>query len=641
MVNRSLCRLAVCSLVLSSVASCRAAEADWTMMMYLACDNDLEAPQLQDLEEMLTVGSTDRVQIIALCDRSESDDEDGGYSGDGIGGLDDWTGAKLLHVERHRLVELDDWGDTDSGDPATLQEFIETATELYPASHYALVLGDHGMAWPGICADEGTGNMLSTQELAAVLDATSDSYGRLSLLGFDACLMGNLETAYALSPYAEVMVASEELEPGDGWAYDAIYRALAGKPAMSGAELGRVIADSFYASYAEAGQGEAAQVTLSVIDLDRVADLTQAVNNLAEACGAAIEEDARAAWLKIAKARSRAEQYGLSGDDQNKEGEDDADAPNVRDVGDFARLLKAGLPAAGTAADTVLELLGQAVVYKVAGSARPRSSGLSIYFPPSAEPLADEGPDGYAATEFAQGTVWPELVDAVAAIGASDTDRPGLGEAAVTDTDLGVDEEIEVTAEVDADDLDEAYFVLALVDGDEQLVLGKLPTDPDEDGKLRESWDGGWFTITSGETALVCPIINLDLVDEDTDTWYIEVPAELYRGEQIIDVSLFFVLQDTDNGTTGEFVAAYKETRYGAREVRLRAGDRLQPIYLTVDAEGNETEVVSDDAADALVVGDGLEVAYEEVDPGTYLIGFVTSDLAGNVAESYVEVEVE
>jgi len=238
--------------LLSSWTGARAADAEWTMMMYLACDNDLEAPQLADLEEMLSAGSTAQVRIVALCDRSAESDEDGGYSGDGVGGLDDWTGGKLLYVEKGKLVELDDWGDIDSGDPATLQRFIETATERYPASNYALVLGDHGMAWPGICADEGTDNMLSTQEVATVLEATSDNYGRLALLGFDACLMGNLETAYALAPYAQVMVASEELEPGDGWAYDVAYGQLVQRPQMTAAELGKVIADSFYASYAGA-----------------------------------------------------------------------------------------------------------------------------------------------------------------------------------------------------------------------------------------------------------------------------------------------------------------------------------------------------------------------------------------------------
>jgi len=626
--------------LLVPASGCRAAEAAWTMMMYLACDNDLEAPQLADLEEMLSVGSTAQVRIVALCDRSAEDDEDGGYSGRGVGGLDDWTGGKLLAVEKGKLVELDDWGDVDSGDPATLQKFIAAATARYPANKYALVLGDHGMAWPGICADEGTDNMLSTQEVAAVLEATKDASGELALLGFDACLMGNLETAFAMAPYAATMVASEELEPGDGWAYDVAYAELVRNPAMDGPELGQIIADSFYASYAEQEDGAEAQVTLSVIDLDQIADLCEAVDALAQACGQALDQDGRQAWLRIARARARSEQYGLD-DDARKEGGEDAEAPNVRDLGDFVSRLKADLPAVAEQADAVLAQLTAAVWHNVAGKARPRASGLSIYFPADPSPLAADGPDSYRATEFANGTVWPELLQTLGNLAATDDERPALSEAATSDADLGADEAMEVTAEVDADDLDEAWFVLAAVDGDEQIVLGQLPTWPDEDGQLREQWDAGWFTIASGDAYLVCPIIDFDVIDEDEDTWYIEVPVQRLRGGKVDDLSLFFVLQDTEEGTIGEFVTAYKETKHGTREVTLGVGDVLQPIYLFVDADGNVEEIVSDDPADGLVVGNGLEVAYEAVDAGTYLVGFVTTDLAGNVAESYVQVDIE
>ena len=39
------------------------------------------------------------------------------------------------------------------------------------------------------------------------------------MAGFDACLMATLETAMVLEPYADYMIASEEVEPGNGWYY--------------------------------------------------------------------------------------------------------------------------------------------------------------------------------------------------------------------------------------------------------------------------------------------------------------------------------------------------------------------------------------------------------------------------------------
>ncbi|MCR5235609.1 MAG: hypothetical protein K6E34_00220 [Lachnospiraceae bacterium] len=38
--------------------------------------------------------------------------------------------------------------------------------------------------------------------------------GHFDFIGFDACLMATVETAYMLSPYADYMIASEEFEPG-------------------------------------------------------------------------------------------------------------------------------------------------------------------------------------------------------------------------------------------------------------------------------------------------------------------------------------------------------------------------------------------------------------------------------------------
>ena len=36
---------------------------------------------------------------------------------------------------------------------------------------------------------------------------------------FDACLMGMIEVADVLSDYSDYMIASEEMEAGDGWDY--------------------------------------------------------------------------------------------------------------------------------------------------------------------------------------------------------------------------------------------------------------------------------------------------------------------------------------------------------------------------------------------------------------------------------------
>ncbi len=45
-------------------------EKQWTIMVYLAGDNNLDGAGVTDLEEMKKVGSTDHVNILAQFDRS-------------------------------------------------------------------------------------------------------------------------------------------------------------------------------------------------------------------------------------------------------------------------------------------------------------------------------------------------------------------------------------------------------------------------------------------------------------------------------------------------------------------------------------------------------------------------------------------
>ena len=122
----------------AQVAAAQAAPAAWTVMIYLDADNDLEAPQMQDLREMLKVGSTAQVNVVVLADRHPQGD--GKYTNSSVANVPDWTSAKILYVERGRLRELADKGEVNMGNPATLSDFMESAMRDYPAQHFALVL---------------------------------------------------------------------------------------------------------------------------------------------------------------------------------------------------------------------------------------------------------------------------------------------------------------------------------------------------------------------------------------------------------------------------------------------------------------------------------------------------------------------
>src|SRR5439155_4121358 len=78
--------------------------------------------------------------------------------------------------------------------------------------------------------DDDTGNYLFNSDVS---NAITESMGKrhIAILGFDACLMSMIETAYQLQDVADVMIASEELEPGTGWNYTTLLGALNGPQA--------------------------------------------------------------------------------------------------------------------------------------------------------------------------------------------------------------------------------------------------------------------------------------------------------------------------------------------------------------------------------------------------------------------------
>ena len=52
--------------------------------------------------------------------------------------------------------------------------------------------------------------------------------------------MASLEVANVLTPYADYMIASQELEPGGGWNYLDFMAAMSATPDIAPAELGKV-----------------------------------------------------------------------------------------------------------------------------------------------------------------------------------------------------------------------------------------------------------------------------------------------------------------------------------------------------------------------------------------------------------------
>jgi len=110
-----------------------------------------------------------------------------------------------------------------SGLNEELKEFIDTTTSDYPADQYVLIFWDHGGGSNGGCGnDERKEGSIKSDNIRATMPETKvfgEEKKKLAWIGYDACLMANLETALIWKDYARFFSGSEELEGNDGWSY--------------------------------------------------------------------------------------------------------------------------------------------------------------------------------------------------------------------------------------------------------------------------------------------------------------------------------------------------------------------------------------------------------------------------------------
>jgi len=335
-------------------------QTEWTFMVYLDGDNNLEGAALYNLNQMETVGSTDKVNIIVLLDRLTAP---GGWiyyiQKDYVTGetWDTFTSPVLVTFEY----------EPNMGDPSTLTNFIEWTMQNYPAKQYALVLWDHGSGWKrvgvqfpdkGVCFDDTNEDYLTTAELKKALYDAGE-YGYLNLIGFDACLMAMVEIGYQIRQFGDVMVASEETIPWNGWPYDTILSDLKTHPTYSSTSLGARICVRYIAFY-----GSGSGVTLSAINLKKLEALASEIASFA----VILQKHWSCCQSKIKSARAATE---------------DMYDPDYADLIHFARKLYATYPhlEVRTACTKLISAVTSVVIKNVHGSLHPQSTGLTIYFP--------------------------------------------------------------------------------------------------------------------------------------------------------------------------------------------------------------------------------------------------------------------
>ena len=290
--------------------------ATWTVMVYIDGDNNLASAAVDDLNEMEGVVLPENVNVVTLTDLSGDYETSAGWTDTRRGEITPDPNGYSWYGDAATLVsDLESLGELNTGDPATLTNFIDWSTENHAADNYALVIWDHGGGLSGIAWDDTDNHdHLDLSEIKSSIDNSEafSASNKLDLVGFDACLMQTYEIGLELAPIANVMVASQELEPGDGWDYQGFLQRLADNPYASAQTLGGYIVDSYDEWYDSSAE------TLSSVDLSKYQSIENAIGVFNTAAQAASGSD----WLILDDAAESAwssarHNYGWMGEERD------------------------------------------------------------------------------------------------------------------------------------------------------------------------------------------------------------------------------------------------------------------------------------------------------------------------------------
>ena len=367
----------LCLLWLGSGADTLAEGRKLTIMVYM-CGSNLESEggsAMEDIQEMLAAfPEGQETALLVMTGGSNVEAQSSYFQTDNAGVYEIASGGRIRKLK-------DSPSSSNMGDGGTLAAFLRFCQDQRPADHYALILWNHGGGpLEGVCWDEtGDPDHLTMEELTNALRESLT--GKLEWIGFDACLMGSLEVAGVLIPYANYMIASQEMEPSFGWNYGFLKEL---DPAAGGAQAGRQIVDAYFS-----GRENSSEIlTLACIDLGKVDDVIAALDPVFLPLSRTLDNER---YQAVSARRMKTIGFGKAQPDDLSSGYD------LVDVRDMVESLE---PTEDTG--LLLEKLDGAVVYNRANE--DGANGLTVYYPfENKTRFTTEWRERYAAYSFSAG----------------------------------------------------------------------------------------------------------------------------------------------------------------------------------------------------------------------------------------------
>ena len=402
--------------------SSRMPDAELVIIEMFGGDNNLSAFVYEDLQEMAAGIRGGKIAIVGLADLAGKP-------------------AAVVEVTPENGIQiLEQLGEIDTGDPEVLHNFLVRAFLTYPKARKAIGFWDHGTGvfdetdnsekimtrrvnsvarenrsrsrparrlffakkdieedfeTRSMLHDDTNGGVLTNLEAGAMLRAAFKDAGidgKVDLLFSDTCLNGMIEVLDELGASAKVIVASQDLEPGDGWDYKRWLTRVVEKPPATAEDWGRHAVDAFKEGYEPFPKKW--PCTLACFRTDH--DITKCFAEIIAACR---KENGHATFIYLDHARAQAQSFAQR------------DTYDLRDfAAKLATVTQQGLPAIAAAAQNLIKAYDAARVHSVnLGKFVPNSTGLSFYFPSSRSQMnRDIGT--YEKLSFAKSSGWADFL---------------------------------------------------------------------------------------------------------------------------------------------------------------------------------------------------------------------------------------
>lgn len=568
-----------------------------TIMVYML-GSDLESDggcATADIEEMCEATLGENVNVVIQT-----------------GGADKWEHSKVAkdHVQRFTIQDGElkleqNLGLVSMVEAETVSEFLSWSVRKFPADRYGVIFWNHG---GGTVLGFGDDEYFPEDELA--LDEFAEAFEKagvhVDFVGFDACLMGTVEMAYLLEPYADYLIASEETEPGSGWYYTDWLSMLGENTIVSTESLGKKMVDDYVNSEDSAFWEDK---TLALIDLKKIPAVYEQLNTYLATSQTVLTEDG---YKKIALARYDTKDFGAGGFEQI-------------DIKDYVEV--SGVEGG----EGLLTALEEAVVY--CEGTISDCCGLAMYYP-------------YACPEYYEDEMQEMLKD----IGYLKDENDDFFEEFLRLMEQGRETETipeekfvfepkddKQTLSLSTEQWENITYIERQVymdDGSRIIDLGyDTQYEFDSAGDLVADFDSTWVAI-NGE------IVSYYIEDEgerEDGSWYTlgYMPAELTRGEgeepEYIEIVLYRDAEHPEGYVTG-YRGAYEENGMNlpARNLlQFEEGDKINFIYYYYTYAG--TFDVGYDTGDTIIYGsEGFSVTREEIIDCSLLMNYYMQDIYQN-----------